>query len=1038
MHAIQPPRIHLHTFGAPRLERVTASGVEPLQRAGKPLALLIYLAAFPGRSFAREHLADLLWGDETPDNARASLRQAIYQLRQLLGEEALLSDRERVWLDSGAVSSDCDAFVEASRRGDTQGLLVFLDGPFCELPLVSGASEFERWSNGERLRFDTIFITQSINGLPNLVTTDTSAARSIAIGLSTRFPDRSDVAIASFDALVRAEALSEAAERLASHHARLIADDLPVPPGIRERLARVQRTASTRRVDPMGGVAGIGREFVGREALMQDLLRLAEATRDGHPQQLLLVGPAGVGKTRILDELEGRLRMSGDRVQRVAFLPGMAEVQYIGVTEVVRTLSRLPGALGISEQSARRLMAVVPELAEQFTAPALAGATRDGGVHTISAALEDLMAAVSEDRPVVLMLDNMQFADPVSISVLAGATRRPGSRLLTVGTSRTIGSGLLDVKDTTVIEVMPLAGEQLRSLLVSVAELPTDGWVDGLVDILLQRSRGMPQLALGAVRSLSAAGLMKVSEGRWQSSDPEALLRMARESAGTQSIIAGLDTTSMLMLEVLAVWGRPIQEADLLGCLSHAQPPIGVEPARSRLRRMEALGLVQLREETWLIGHDTVADEVRRTPSPLQSVRPLELLLRFFSASERLTVSVLEQLAFVAGRENEPTLAGDVVLAGRRSFALRAAGLRGPALAARVARAAGHPTWEQVLRQRLGFLGRKTESQRIALAVASTLLATALVVLTAMLQPRLVVESEPMVGNVERGLAELIVQPRLALTNGFGRSLTMDVPIRVHVDRGRVFGDTVTSMDRGSLQFRNLALESHPTDSIGRPVFMRFDGPWYVRHATSRILGLSTAFNDNDFRLISLSVNGRPVPDSLAITANLGDSLRFDLTFEYSTIWATANYVVGAMPLWKPRESGSIRLAGLPSPVTRAWRSITFAVTPPRTAGEQYVIFMMEAEESVQHMFSLTNWTAGAPRWYDGNDIHDQTRETFEALRRGDSVTISGRALGRFVEPLGQFRAGQEVVGKGAGTLTNSSTEAYPIRGRAVRIRFVE
>lgn len=1038
MHENRVSPVRLHTFGTPRLERVTATGVEPIQRAGKPLALLIYLAAFPGRTFGREHLADLLWGDESPDNARASLRQATYTLRQSLGEGVFLTDRDSIRLVPGSVSSDCDDFLEASRRGDLRGLLAFLTGPFCALPLVSGASEFERWVHGERLRFDTIFVTQSINGLPDLVTADRDAARALALGLTTRFPDRSDVAVASFDALVRAEALSEAAERLATHHARLVAEDLPVPPGIRERLARMRRSAGARRVDPLSGVASIGREFVGRDALMQDLLRLAEASRDGLPQRALLVGPAGVGKTRILDELEARLRMGGDRVQRVEFLPGMADLQYIGVTEVVRTLGRLPGALGVSEQSARRLMALVPELAQQFTAPARAGAIHDGGIHTISAAVEDLMAAVSEDRVVVLLLDNLQFADAASRRVLAGAARRSGSRLLTVGTSRLLGAEVFDESGATTIEVLPLAAEHLRTLLTAVAALPDDAWVDAFVEIVHQRSRGMPQLALGAVRSLSAAGLLEVVDGRWRSSDREALLRMARESAGTQALVEGLDATSRLILEVLAMWGRPMPEADVLGCLSYAEPPVAVEPARARLLAMEALGLVQLREQAWRISHDTIADEVRRVPAPVQPVRPHELLLRLFGRAERLTVSILEHLAFVAGREHDPMLAGDVVLAGGRATALRVAGLRGPALAARVVRAAGHPEWERGLRQRLGFLGRRTEPERIALSVTATLAVAALMIVLVMLQPRLVVESEPMAGHSEREFAELAVQPRLAIINGFGRRLTLDLPIRVRADNGKVFGDTAPDMIRGSLQFRNLALAIHPTDSIDRPVSLRFDGPWYVRRVTSRVRGSGTTYADEDFRVISLTVNGIPVPDSLVITAKLSDSLRFDLTFEYTTVWPTANYVLGAIPLWQPRETGSIRLAGLPRPVSRAWRSLTFAVSPPPTAGEQYLVFMMDAEESVQHMFSFTNWTAGAPRWYDGNDIHDQPRATLETLRRGERVTVSGLQVGRFVDPLGQFRAGSEIIGGGTGTVTEATNSEHRVLGRALRIRFVE
>src|SRR5690554_4221908 len=48
----------------------------------KTQALLAFLALHPDRRFSRKHLATLLWGDDSPDNARHSLRQALSVLRR--------------------------------------------------------------------------------------------------------------------------------------------------------------------------------------------------------------------------------------------------------------------------------------------------------------------------------------------------------------------------------------------------------------------------------------------------------------------------------------------------------------------------------------------------------------------------------------------------------------------------------------------------------------------------------------------------------------------------------------------------------------------------------------------------------------------------------------------------------------------------------------------------------------------------------------------------------------------------------------------
>ncbi|HZI73362.1 MAG TPA: winged helix-turn-helix domain-containing protein, partial [Gemmatimonadales bacterium] len=67
-----------------------------LPLSAKSLALLTYLVLEPG-PHSREELAGLLWGESSDEEARASLRQALKQLRGELGE-ILRSDRSVIQL----------------------------------------------------------------------------------------------------------------------------------------------------------------------------------------------------------------------------------------------------------------------------------------------------------------------------------------------------------------------------------------------------------------------------------------------------------------------------------------------------------------------------------------------------------------------------------------------------------------------------------------------------------------------------------------------------------------------------------------------------------------------------------------------------------------------------------------------------------------------------------------------------------------------------------------------------------------------------
>jgi hypothetical protein len=135
-------------------------------------------------------------------------------------------------------------------------------------------------------------------------------------------------------------------------------------------------------------------------------------------------------------------------------------------------------------------------------------------------------------------------------------------------------------------------------------------------------------------------------------------------------------------------------------------------------------------------------------------------------------------------------------------------------------------------------------------------------------------------------------------------------------------------------------------------------------------------------------VNGVELDSTLRVVAPPGDSLRIALTFEYSTHLPTANYIVGAAATWQPRERSTIRLAGLPRPVRRAWQTSYFTLPSPQTPGLHHVIVLMDANDSVDHTFSLTAWTLGLPRWNDGNDVVDMSTDQLETLRQTGRVGI--------------------------------------------------
>ena len=119
-------RMVARCLGAFRLE--DASGNELQFRTRKARAILAILALH-GRPLSRNALADLLWSDRGPVQARASLRQTIFELQHLdwSGAALLVAGRDDVSPGRDALVTDLQLIRTASASGDWPRLLTLLE-----------------------------------------------------------------------------------------------------------------------------------------------------------------------------------------------------------------------------------------------------------------------------------------------------------------------------------------------------------------------------------------------------------------------------------------------------------------------------------------------------------------------------------------------------------------------------------------------------------------------------------------------------------------------------------------------------------------------------------------------------------------------------------------------------------------------------------------------------------------------------------------------------------------------------------------------
>ncbi len=125
---------------------------------GKKLrALVALLALAPAAGWPRERLTALLWGDRDEEQARGSLRQALAELRRILGDSILLTDREMAAFDPAAARADAVEFAHLAAAGDLEQAAGLYRGDLLDGVSLPDAG-FADWLLVERTRLHDLAV----------------------------------------------------------------------------------------------------------------------------------------------------------------------------------------------------------------------------------------------------------------------------------------------------------------------------------------------------------------------------------------------------------------------------------------------------------------------------------------------------------------------------------------------------------------------------------------------------------------------------------------------------------------------------------------------------------------------------------------------------------------------------------------------------------------------------------------------------------------------------------------------------------------
>jgi tetratricopeptide (TPR) repeat protein len=309
--------------------------------------------------------------------------------------------------------------------------------------------------------------------------------------------------------------------------------------------------------------------LTGREREMS-VLRLAwERACRGQQQIVFVTGEPGIGKTRVVLEFARSVAtrttvlLGGcDREALVAYAPWMAILQWMIRTTPAQTLRRrLAGVEGSSE-----LAQIVPDIAARIhISEACVPATADGRRYRMFEAVSDLLAAASRERPILLIIEDLHWADRGSLLLLRHVMRSTRQTAICVLVThredvpewssefRDLLESLRAEHSATGIGLGRLSNDDIRRVVESWVGCRPPAW---LTPFMSKHTEGHPLFVLEMLKHLEETGaLNRDQDPHWSI----ALADVGLPEGVRQLIGSRLDRLSPMtrrLLTFAAVMGR--------------------------------------------------------------------------------------------------------------------------------------------------------------------------------------------------------------------------------------------------------------------------------------------------------------------------------------------------------------------------------------------------------------------------------------------------------------------------------------------------
>jgi DNA-binding SARP family transcriptional activator len=575
--------------------------------------VLACLLTAGGRRLGREQVMEAIWPEAETRKSSSRLDRVVYDIRMILeprrdkaldfpspllatdNEVLVLAEQERLWVDADAFEEQVQRAAVTEDRGERERWLQqatdLYTGDYLpeewSLEAVVGRRETlrRRWI-GALLELADLRIARgahdaAISVLDRMVVADPTneAAAQRLIRLLAQSGRRPE-ALGVYQRLT--EAL-QSRYRLAPLHSTRAIYDIVNKEAQRGPLDAMRGNGSS----PVGGIdtpprprheyrsplVGRTEELTRLRTLLQEIWQLKALSVPGQsrrggpepPHSLLLTGEIGIGKTRLAEEIGQEAKRMGWTVIWSRSYALERSIPYRLWIEVLRA-AMMEGVWSRSQLQRRPLIfaplvSLLPELedvARSVFAPSLLSSELEQ-LHLWEAALQ-LLITISQESPLLIVIDDLQWIDTASAELLVYVMRRlQGYSLIILGTyrenelalSHPLRAHLTDLYREKVAETLPLSPLSSQQIAVLLAHLP-----ERAVSSIAEQVAGNPFFAEELAFSVLSLG-----------ADPAAGFGRVPEtiSAALDLRLSSVSTECQQLLEKAAVLGGSFTFAVMCG-----------------------------------------------------------------------------------------------------------------------------------------------------------------------------------------------------------------------------------------------------------------------------------------------------------------------------------------------------------------------------------------------------------------------------------------------------------------------------------------